>query len=317
MSVSTRPPVQSGPVRPSEPSEPVRPAVPCEPVRPDVAPTLRSAGTPTRRRVTVRQGSAPPGFAVCDRIAWRHGRSTTGPTVEVVHPYTAADISDDVMVSALECLVAAKALTGQWEFEEAAVGMIRTAAPQEDAGWAAFYDNSIQELRGGRARFAPVHRRARSLLIGESVLEVGCCFGFLAVQCAEAGYRVAACDISPGAVGLLDRQSRRRGARVDAVVGDATDLPFDDNGVDTVTLVHLLEHLDERQIRDALREAVRVARRRVVVAVPFEELPSEHFGHRVRLSEADLHDWARCVDHAGARTFTDHGGWLVLTPHRR
>lgn len=260
-------------------------------------------------------GSTTSGGTTSDRaVDEPAGSPECSGRVEIVHSLTAGEISDDVMVSALERLVTAGILRGQREFEAAAVGLIRSAADDEATGWAAFYDNSLRELQDGRARFAPVHQRARSLVGGHRVLEVGCCFGFLALQCADAGHRVAACDISAGAVDLLTRQARRRGAAVDAVVGDATALPFGDDAVDTVTLVHLLEHLDETQARGAIREALRVARHRVVVAVPYEEHPSAHFGHLVRLTAEDLHRWARSVTHGGARTFADHGGWLVLTP---
>ena len=52
----------------------------------------------------------------------------------------------------------------------------------------------------------------------------------------------------------------------------------------------------------------------MIVAVPYEEEPSPHFGHLSCLREHDLIDWAQHVDHAGAEILDDHGGWLILTP---
>ncbi|NDK92357.1 class I SAM-dependent methyltransferase [Gordonia desulfuricans] len=271
-----------------------------------------SAGVPTDRRIAVRRSSiAPRGFHRAGRVAWQ---TDVLGRVEVVHSLTLDDLSDDSLVSGLVALVDAGAIGGQWEFEETAVGIIRSCSADPDVAWSAFYDNSVAALRSGIAAFSPVHRRARSLISGRSVLEVGSCFGFFALQCAQDGHQVAACDISPGAVGLLDAAARRRGTPVHAVVGDATDLPFADDAVDTVTLIHLLEHLTEPQVRDAIGQALRVARRRVVIAIPYEEHPSEHFGHLTTLSEDDLRRWADAVPHAGAQFHTDHGGWLVLTP---
>ncbi|AZG44730.1 Ubiquinone/menaquinone biosynthesis C-methyltransferase UbiE [Gordonia insulae] len=267
---------------------------------------VRQRPRPVVRRAT----SLPAGFATCGEFGWRH----QAHGVEIVHRLDAATISDSTMIAGLLPLVDLGVIAGQDAFEAAAVGVIRTSATTEARGWAAFYDNSLQELRSGDSPFSPIHRRARSLILGDSVLEVGSCFGFFALQCAEDGRQVQACDISAGAVDLLIGNSRRRGAPVHAVVGDATDLPFADDSVDTVTLIHLLEHLDEWAATTALTEALRVARLRVVVAVPYEENPSEHFGHLVRLSEADLRGWAGTVGHAGADYLEDHGGWLILTP---
>ncbi|MGV9824619.1 mycofactocin oligosaccharide methyltransferase MftM [Gordonia sp. NPDC003429] len=278
---------------------------------------ITSTGAPSTTVIRVRRRAVPPaGFTSSGALAWRRTppAGLTPAGVDIVHRFGADTISDDVMVSALVGLVEAGALTGQWEFEEAAVGLIRSAAANEDAAWAAFYENSLRDLRSGHAQFAPVHRRARTLLRGTGVLEVGCCFGLLALQCAEDGYDVCAYDISPGAIGLLDAAARRRGVDVNALVGDARSLPLPDRSVDTVTLIHLLEHLDPADVPVALDEALRVARRRVVVAVPFEDRPSEHFGHLTRLGEEDLLRWAGAVRHGGATTFADHGGWLVLTP---
>jgi ubiquinone/menaquinone biosynthesis C-methylase UbiE len=268
--------------------------------------------SPVRGRVprVLRSGLVPRGFARCGLLSWRRAAGV----LQIAHPFDEETIYDSVVVDGLVSLVEAGVLSGQENFESAAVGIIRTSAATSADAWSAFYDNSIRELRCGASAFAPVHRRARSLATGSSILEVGSCFGFFALACAMDGYDVSACDISPGAVSLLACASRRLGVPVDAVVGDATALPFDDDSVDMVSLIHLLEHLDARGVEAALSEALRVARRRVVVAVPFEEEPSPHFGHRLRLTEKDLHSWANSVAHSGAEVFVDHGGWLVLTP---
>ncbi|MGV9714317.1 mycofactocin oligosaccharide methyltransferase MftM [Gordonia sp. NPDC003424] len=261
----------------------------------------------------VRQSSSvPAGLCEDGRFAWRKRRNGT---VEILHPLDESTISDSTMIAGLTPLVIDGVLAGQDAFENAAVQVIESSAGTADAGWAAFYDNSVAELRDGGSPFSPIHRRARDLVRGDSVLEVGCCFGFLALQLADDGHAVSACDITPGAIDHLTRQSVRRGTPVDAVVGDATALPFPSGSVDTVTLIHLLEHLDEDAAVRAIVEALRVARERVVVAVPFEDEPTEHYGHLLRLTEDDLQRWAGEVAHAGARTFTEHGGWLVLTPY--
>ncbi|GAA2367550.1 mycofactocin oligosaccharide methyltransferase MftM [Gordonia sp. LUNF6] len=235
-------------------------------------------------------------------------------SISLVHNFTPTTLRDDTLVGALSSLVDIGALAGQAEFEAAAVEIIQTSGPTASQGWKAFYDNTLRSLSDGTAAFAPIHRRARSLVEGESVLEVGSCFGFLAIQFARDGRAVSACDVSPGAISLLDDASRRYGLSVNCEVADATALPYPSASVDTVTLIHLLEHLESAEVLAAVSEALRVARRTVVIAVPLEETPSEHFGHRQRVTMETLHSWADQVAHAGAEVFADHGGWLVLRP---
>lgn len=232
--------------------------------------------------------------------------------LEVAHGLNAWTVSDSRMIAGLVALIESGSLVGQVEFEAAAVAVIESV-PHADP-WACFYRNTLTELREHRSPFAPVHARARAEIVGASVLEVGSCFGFLALGSALDGLDVTACDISAGAVSMLSAASSALGIPVTTRVGDARALPFADDAFDTVTLIHLLEHLDGPGITDALTEALRVARDRVVVAVPYEDVPSPHFGHLHSLDEGDLRRWAGAVEHSDARVFEDHGGWLVLTP---
>ncbi|MFW0790870.1 mycofactocin oligosaccharide methyltransferase MftM [Gordonia sp. CPCC 205333] len=239
---------------------------------------------------------------------WRRA----GDDLVITHDLDVTTISDASMIAGLLTLIDDGVLAGQHEFEAAAVAIVESV-PHADP-WACFYRNTLDELADQTSPFAPVHRRARAEIVGTSVLEVGSCFGFFALGCARDGLDVTACDLSQGAVSMLSAASRALDISVRAGIGDARALPFDDNAVDTVTLIHLLEHLDETGIISALTEALRVARRRVVVAVPFEAEPSPHFGHLHSLGEADLLNWVTSVTHAGARIDVDHGGWLILTP---
>jgi hypothetical protein len=78
-----------------------------------------------------------------------------------------------------------------------------------------------------------------------------------------------------------------------------------------VLAVHVLEHLPAEACHLALAQLCRVARRRVVIAVPLEETPDPTFGHRQAFdlprlaSIGDAPGWSRAV-------YTSDGGWLVL-----
>jgi SAM-dependent methyltransferase len=175
---------------------------------------------------------------------------------------------------------------------------------------------------GALAGFAPVYRRAETLLrdaVTRSLLDLGTCFGFfplrLATGHAGTGVAVQAGDISPGTCALLSRVSVRLGAPVPVLVCDAACVPLPDASVDTVTLLHVLEHVEAEHGEAMVAEALRLARRRVIVAVPLEEEPDAAFGHLRTLDLAGLADTGTRVTAGGpwrARVDEFHGGWLVL-----
>jgi SAM-dependent methyltransferase len=207
---------------------------------------------------------------------------------------------------------------GSAEFEARFVTAVEGCAPDRLDAWTAFYRNTLAGLDAGRGRdpdgtiaeFAPIHARAASLAVGSEVLELGCCFGFLSLRLARSA-SVTAVDLVPGTALLLRDVAARLGVPVRVLAADACAVPLADRCADTVYAVHLLEHLDPVAGSRALREALRLARRRVVVAVPYEDEPDPTWGHvrtfdPVRLAALGLATgWRVDVD-------TDHGGWLVL-----
>ncbi|MGB3301261.1 MAG: mycofactocin oligosaccharide methyltransferase MftM [Gordonia sp. (in: high G+C Gram-positive bacteria)] len=230
----------------------------------------------------------------------------------LTRPLSTAELSDSRVVSELTSMVEQGIIVGQEEFESAFVDIVTAAGPDRMQSWRHFYANSIRELRAGTSAFSPIHHRARSLLTGTSVLEVGCCFGLFALQCAQDGYQVTASDICPGALDHLDDASSYLGLPVKTALGDVRQLPFATNSFDTVTLLHLLEHLDNADVEAAIVESCRVASKRVIIAVPFEDQISPHFGHLELLRESDLHRWSAFAGDHCSRVFADHGGWLVI-----
>ena len=239
-----------------------------------------------------------------------------GDSGRVRHDIAREEVSND-LAGWLGELVA-QGLLDPGAFEEAFVAVVRDVDPD----WTAFYRNTLDALAAGgepggtNAGMAPVHERAAALAVGSHVVELGCCFGFLSLRLAAQGHRVTAVDLLPGTARLLASVSRRRGTPVTTLAGDARAIPLGTGSADTVHAVHLLEHLPRGVDAAVLAEMLRVARRRVVVAVPFEEEPNAAWGH---IRTFDVRDLTALGATTGLPCTVDehHGGWLVVDRERQ
>ncbi len=223
-------------------------------------------------------------------------------------------------------------LRGSELFERIFTGVVRTAAADPLDAWEVFYRNTLARIdsclaepaaaatRGGTvADYAPVYAHAQSLLAGGSVLELGCCFGFLSLRLARLGRATTASDISPGVIRLLSAMAPRLGVSLQTRVADAARFPAPGPCADSVLVIHVVEHLDHAGGDSVVEEAIRLARRRVVIAVPLEEEADETWGHVRTVSLTDLLDWGRRSGRPHD-VHQHHGGWLVIetasTPRR-
>ena len=110
-----------------------------------------------------------------------------------------------------------------------------------------------------------VERSIRTLLEprpGESVLDIGCGEGNHLLLFRSLGLGTAGIDASPF---MIRKASERLGSRSELRVGRAEALPYDDNQFDIAVLINTLEFVDDPL--EALKEAGRVARRKVFVCV--------------------------------------------------
>jgi len=230
----------------------------------------------------------------------------------VRHDISPDELSNDLADWIADDLVAPGLLDAAG-FEELFVGVVRDVDP----GWTTFYRNTLAALRDGgepggtNAGMAPVHDRAAALALGPHVVELGCCFGFLSLRLAAEGHRTTAVDLVPGTARLLASVAPALGRPVAALAGDARCIPLATRSADTVFAVHLLEHLPRGLDAEVLAEMLRVARRRAVVAVPFEDEPTPAWGHVRTFDLDDLHALGAST---GLPHTVDehHGGWLVI-----
>lgn len=297
-------------------------AAPIDPLAP-----TRTPGEYEDALVVVRRG---PDRRATDgaRTVTEHFRVDAGDgRLTVTHRLRPDEVDDDLAGLLVDELFGPGWVRGAELFERLFTGVVLSMSPDPLQAWELFYRNTTRHLEtlragggnGGAAAsvhgciagYAPVYERAEALVPAGSVLELGSCFGFLSLRLATRGHDVTASDVAAGTVRLLAAVAPRLGVRLTTVLADAARLPLEDECVDTVLAIHLLEHLDAAHGAAVLREAVRCARRRVVVAVPFEQEADESFGHVRTVDLDDLRAWGRA---SGLRydVAEHHGGWLVL-----
>lgn len=276
--------------------------------------------------VTVCSGNALSPAAHHHVVHTRSFDLWTGDGLYLNHRLTDDQIDDSLTTLLDEELFRPGWVGGGQIFERLFTGVVRISRPLAIDAWSLFYRNSRRRLapliaagppEGGALNaleeFGAIYARAdQHVPRTGTVLEVGSCFGFLALHLARISSRyVTASDLSSGSMRLLATMASHLAVPLNTLVCDAGRLPNPDRSEDTVVLVHLLEHLDAEHGRRALDEALRVARHRVVVAVPYEDVPNSAFGHVRTVNHDDLELWGRSS--GWQWTVEDHhGGWLIL-----
>jgi hypothetical protein len=274
----------------------------------------------------VRSGEVPPGAIRTSSFAFW----TDHDRVHLAHDLPSARIDNDLAGLVADELFAPGWLEGSELFERLMTGLVVSSADDPLTAWALFYRNTLDRLarltalpphaetggdrsamvEGSLAGYAPVYRHAAGLIEPGSVLELGSCFGFFSLFAADR-FDVTASDLSANTVRLLARVAPLLGRPLATVICDAARVPRPDRSYDTVVALHLLEHLPAEHGAAVLAEMQRLARRRIVVAVPFEDEPTAAYGHvRVFTTQA-LVEMAQASGWRWA-VHEHHGGWLVL-----
>jgi SAM-dependent methyltransferase len=281
--------------------------------------------------VSVRRAEPPgaedPGLVV----RTDHFRLTErGRRIEVSHWLRPDELDNDVAGLLADELFAPGWLSGVEIFERVFTGVVRSCIDDPLLAWGTFYGNTLARIRqcwrtpaGAKghphtpiSELAPVYAHALQLIPAGQVLDVGSCFGFLPLLLAERpANTVTASDLSRGTMCLLKAVAAARGLQVRTLVCDAARIPVPDGWVDTVSVIHLLEHVSAGHCSDVIRDALRVARHLVVVAVPVENEPTAAYGH---IRTFSLRQLGELGDRSGYRHSVHeyHGGWLVLDVDR-
>ncbi len=129
-------------------------------------------------------------------------------------------------------------------------------------GWSRFYDIVVKALFFGReGKFRRTILDEAQLAPGESVLDVGCGTGTLALAAKEragASSTVHGIDATPGMIGIARRKAAKTSVNVEFQVGLIEEIPFPDETFSLVLSSLMLHHLPVELQKTGLEEIGRV-----------------------------------------------------------
>lgn len=137
---------------------------------------------------------------------------------------------------------------------------------------APFYDivvTPFSRLRGRVVDFAGAEK-------GSRILDVATGTGKQAFAFAKRGYDVVGIDLSDGMVEVANRKNRYKNAKF--LVADATNLPFEDNGFDVVSVSFALHTMPPTIRQEVLKEMARVTKPAGSMVVVDFALPLNRIG---------------------------------------
>lgn len=100
--------------------------------------------------------------------------------------------------------------------------------------------------------------KEKSFNKGMRTLEVGCGRGSLSAYFSNAGYDCTLLDLSPKAIEIAESIFKQNQLKAQFCVGDALNLPFDDDSFDVVFSIGLFEHFNDQQIEKLVKEQSRI-----------------------------------------------------------
>ncbi len=150
--------------------------------------------------------------------------------------------------------------------------------------------------------FATIYKRVLQLLVGETVLDAGCSFGFLPLLIAEFApsiKQIIGIDILDSFEVVRTIAQERHCTHVEFKQADLLSDDFSGSSYyDTVLALHVLEHFTEVDMFRVLSHLLKVTTWRLIIAVPYEPGQAETaYGHEQLFTSSKLESIGQwCID---------------------
>jgi hypothetical protein len=156
-----------------------------------------------------------------------------------------------------------------------------------------YYERGVQTEKSGyggyynHPLFRAIARELKSYFSPRKVLDVGCAKAFLVQELVNLGVDAHGIDLSEYAVRRCPEAVASR-----VVLGRAEKLPWSDGEFDLVVSFDMLEHLNEQQYRQAIREMARVSSKSLLLSITTDD----HVIDKSHISIMPIEKWIEVVD---------------------
>lgn len=262
-------------------------------------------------------------------------RSVSDDRLIPAHRFLPSEIDNNLVDRLMQELP--DVMTSDSAFGQVMIGIVISINPHDPvSAWGNFSLNTLQRFRAYLAEntmqyppttigaSATIYRRLFTLKVEMSLLDVGCACAFWPVLVAERNQ-----DISERIVGVDNRLTAIHLSQHMATHIDQHNLTFlqldllspqfvEKLGTfDTVTAIHILEHLPEEQLPLAFEHLLAVTHHRLIIAVPYEAEATRAYGHEQVFTREKLERWGQwCVKSTGdtVRYWCEEeaGGLLII-----
>lgn len=169
--------------------------------------------------------------------------------------------------------------------------------------------------------FAHIYQRLLELQTGTTLLDVGCACAFwpLLATTSKKLERIVGVDNRLDAINLSQQLARLADINnTDFTLADVLSPRFYELGkFDTVTAIHLIEHIQPSLLPIVLNNLLQVTRHRLLIAVPYEKEPEQAYGHEHVFNHEILEQWGQwCISQVNGRgrAYCEdiYGGLLII-----